>query len=1012
MDRMDLTSSESDSSSSSDEDVQHGDPAASVPRRRIDINPTEIFDKSMAAFRDSLPPESQSHLIQCTNTESLILNIETIAYNFKNRSKVPRLIACCNTIKRFAQAWEPFFEVTTILISSHPEYAAFAWSAVRLVFLLGSNFVTFLEKLCNMFEGIRYSLSLYDRHIQNIISAPYVEYGTELAAALSLIYTDIMEFCQQAASVFVKKRFSGLQSLRTITSMILVPFDTRFREMIERFALHQRMFEGELNLLDQKILIKHFQRFELKTQSDARSQQKKREKQKRVSDRKRKERERRKRRKEAQRKEEQKELLKKCARDIRLWLDIPEFMNIFEKARRSHYPGTCSWLLREPTYVSWRNNEASAGDSPIQFMSRILILEANPGFGKTVLSAIAIEDLKAAVTAGTYVTFFHFDGEHEGKRDRFKAWRAIVAQLLYETKNDLDVIDAAKILMDEGGSGQLFASDDEIEELLGILLRRFSVFIVLDGLDECHESHLLLEALQELCATTDTKLLTLSRPTIRYPPPYLRDGRNIKWKMRLGSSRNYSDIKLLLGNEMESFCKRGLVPAYHSEPSIVDEITSRSNGMFLWVRLLLNYVACPVLSPAERLRVLRETNLIEGLERMYECILQTIDSRYLRERVFIFQIFNWMLVAYRRMTFGEIHTAVAIQKGCPTTEDSYIVDFEQTLAASSLGLVETKDGKVQFIHPSVRDYLTSTDPSKTTFKALKNEAHLSLSSVCLSYLTYDMPTTPLSWHSETATSALPHVGSALQQFQRGTSRVHKSDPLGPSKDQLTAEFRRILESDFAPNAPVPFRTASNSLREQPTPPTRNKAIYAELEHFAKRSAEIESRFSLLGYAARYWHQHAYDSLAGYHLPLTSIEFAACNDFLTLLSTFTLDRKLVTTWVEACSLYNFIPSLQHLVGPLSRLGYHHCNPGPAQREFLWMCSGLRQLSAALQHLALVHRELLNAKPSAIWSNAIRASVDAEFWPLWEPPGEEEKGNKNERVGVQVEETNLWKFGSAH
>jgi hypothetical protein len=78
----------------------------------------------------------------------------------------------------------------------------------------------------------------------------------------------------------------------------------------------------------------------------------------------------------------------------------------------------------------------------------------------------------------------------------------------------------------------------------------------------------------------------------------------------------------------------------------------------------------------------------------------------------------------------------------------------------------------------------------------------------------------------------------------------------------------------------------------------------------------------------------------------------------------------------------------------------------------MCSGLRQLSAALQHLALVHRELLNAKPSAIWSNAIRASVDAEFWPLWEPPGEEEKGNKDEGMGVQVEETNLWKFGAAH
>lgn len=185
----------------------------------------------MAAFRESLPPGSQTQLVRCTNAESLILNIETIAYNFRHKSKVSRLIACCNIIKRVAQAWEPFFEVITILVSSHPEYAACAWSAIRLVFLvcwsflfsrileteydqLGSNFVTFLEKLCNMFEGMRHSLSLYHRHIQNIIAAPHVEYGKELAAALSLIYTDIMEFCQQATGIFAKKKSSYRLPLR------------------------------------------------------------------------------------------------------------------------------------------------------------------------------------------------------------------------------------------------------------------------------------------------------------------------------------------------------------------------------------------------------------------------------------------------------------------------------------------------------------------------------------------------------------------------------------------------------------------------------------------------------------------------------------------------------------------------------------------------------------------------------------------------------------------------------
>lgn len=620
------------------------------------------------------------------------------------------------------------------------------------------------------------------------------------------------------------------------------------------------------------------------------------------------------------------------------------------------------------------------------------------------------------MTSGTYVAFFHFDGEDEGKRSRSKAWRAIVAQLLHESKNDRGVIDAATILMDEGGTGQLLASDNEIGELLGILLHRLSVFLVLDGVDECRDWDQLLLDLWELCERSDTKVVLLSRPTLRFPPPYYGKRRDTSWRVRLTSSQNNADIEMLLETHLESMLERGLIPAYRTDLNLVDEIALRSSGMFLWVRLLLNYVACPVLSPAERLQALQETNLLEGLEKMYTYILQVIESRYAREKTFVFQVLNWMLVAYRRMSFGEIHTATAIRPGYPTAEDSYIVDFEHTLCSSSLGLIEVNGGKVQLIHTSVRDYLASGVSSKTTFKALKNEAHLSLSSVCLSYLTYDIPTTPLSWHSETAASVLPHIGSALQQFQRGTSRIHKSDPLGPSEETMKAEFRRILDADFVANAPVPQHPTSARKRRRAESFSAEQSKESQTDEteqqVSRRGAEVESHFPLLGYAARHWHEHVKDSLAGCHLPLTATDFATCNDFLTILSTFILDRKLVTSWVEACSLYGFIPSVQHLVGPLSRLGYHHRTPGLAQREFLWMCAGLRQLSAALQHLEATHRELLNAKPAAIWSHAIRASTDAEFWPLWEPPGKREDGDPDDGLGVRVEGTNLWGFGPAH
>jgi hypothetical protein len=96
-----------------------------------------------------------------------------------------------------------------------------------------------------------------------------------------------------------------------IGSMIMVPFDIRFRGLIERLAVHQRMFEGELNLIDQKMLVNHYKRFELTFQSYVRRREKARQKEKKISERKKKYKELQRRRTAARRIEQQKELFSK-----------------------------------------------------------------------------------------------------------------------------------------------------------------------------------------------------------------------------------------------------------------------------------------------------------------------------------------------------------------------------------------------------------------------------------------------------------------------------------------------------------------------------------------------------------------------------------------------------------------------------------------------------------------------------------------------------------------------------
>lgn len=181
-----------------------------------------------------------------------------------------------------------------------------------------------------MLERMRDCLSLYHRHIQRLIDSPYRENRRELSTALSFIYTDVLDFCQQATTLFIKKRLSGqryapshyymiltltlgvclgLQSLRTISSMLWQPFDTRFKGIIERFSLHQKLFEGELNLHDQQMLVRHFQRFEIKEEKDSRTRERVRRKEKHMSERRRRQKEHRKMQKKSRLVERNKDII-------------------------------------------------------------------------------------------------------------------------------------------------------------------------------------------------------------------------------------------------------------------------------------------------------------------------------------------------------------------------------------------------------------------------------------------------------------------------------------------------------------------------------------------------------------------------------------------------------------------------------------------------------------------------------------------------------------------------------
>jgi hypothetical protein len=86
---------------------------------------------------------------------------------------------------------------------------------------LGTNYISFLEKLCDMFENMAMQLPAYEEHIKELKERAQQqgrEVSPRLLKALAYVYSDLIQFCFDACRLFSKKRSSMLVLLRARVS--------------------------------------------------------------------------------------------------------------------------------------------------------------------------------------------------------------------------------------------------------------------------------------------------------------------------------------------------------------------------------------------------------------------------------------------------------------------------------------------------------------------------------------------------------------------------------------------------------------------------------------------------------------------------------------------------------------------------------------------------------------------------------------------------------------------------
>lgn len=314
------------------------------------------------------------------------------------------------------------------------------------------------------------------------------------------------------------------------------------------------------------------------------------------------------------------------------------------------------------------------------------------------------------------------------------AFRSVLMQILHRYRDDeaiLDKFDFLKTRLSEGSSA---ADMTQLTELMKVFFVFRKSILVLDGIDECRDNEHLVELALWLGEHSSTKILFLSRPNvtslIRTVAP--------KSRLMLSHMHTNPDIGMYLTNKVHVLLEDDYFPPGTAVHEIVAQLREAADGMFLWARLMINYLKSPALTPMKRLRNISNVIMFKGLETMYRHITDLIEQSDRTQRDLGVLALVWVLNSKGHLTLDQLHQALLLDEEEICGDDTEkFEDFEDAMCLFTGGLLElTADGHVRVIHLSAIDFFSiANGQGQTGLLPSPFIGNLTISRDCLRYLT-------------------------------------------------------------------------------------------------------------------------------------------------------------------------------------------------------------------------------------------------------------------------------------
>ena len=379
--------------------------------------------------------------------------------------------------------------------------------------------------------------------------------------------------------------------------------------------------------------------------------------------------------------------------------------------RQRWIPGTCEWVLSEPTFELW------LAETP---QSRIAWLNAPPASGKSILSTHIINHVRS-LGHGCQYFFFRFGDQTK------RSPNALLRSIGFQTARDVPAFrQRLKKLSSEGI--KLEKTDARIiwQTIFVSVLSKIALpkplYWVIDGLDESDSSKVLLELLQGLSNfCTAIRVFFISRNTESLSLAFERLAVSVPVDVIQKDSQEHiiSDISMYVEKEIRYM--RGSIDL---KRQITESILHRAEGNFLWVHLVLEEI-----SSCHTEQAIRKTleDIPAGMGALYQRMeLAVAKNPRQADRMLAKTLLKWTICAHRSLTLKELSQALM-------PEFPEFLDLKSTIqgVCGQLIVVDQKS-RVVMVHQTARDYLTKT-PNLHLSINLK-DSHRELFAKTLSFL--------------------------------------------------------------------------------------------------------------------------------------------------------------------------------------------------------------------------------------------------------------------------------------